>query len=73
MSFVDKEGEDGACGKATKGTAGKEAGMPYKGKSVGRRKETKESGRERSSMPYKEKGVARGVEKEFMEDIEEEG
>jgi len=55
-----------------KGTAGKEAGMPHKGKSTGKGKKAEESGRKWSSAPYKGKGAARRVEKEFMENIEKE-
>ena len=44
-----KEGEEsGMCGKATKGTAREEAGIPCKGKSAGRREEAKKSRRKRS-------------------------
>jgi len=34
-----------ACGKATKGAAGRETGAPHKGKSTGKEKEAEESGR----------------------------
>ena len=48
-----------------------EAGTPQKRKSTG--KEAKKSRRGRSSAPYKRKGTARGVEKEFIGDVKEEG
>ena len=72
MSFVGKEREGSACGKATKGTAKGEAGAPCKGKSTAKGEEVEES-REKSGMPYEGKGAARGVEKKFIEDVEKEG
>ena len=65
----DQKGGTPCRGKSTPRRQ-EEAGMPRKRKSAG--KEAKESRRERSSMPYKGKGTARGVEKEFMGDVEEE-
>jgi len=50
MSFVDKEGEGSACGKATKGVAKGEASTPCKGKSTGKGEEVEESRERRSGM-----------------------
>ena len=72
MPATGKEGGGGACGKATKGAAGEEAGVPCKEKSAGRRKEVEESRRERGGVPYRGKCAARGVEKEFVGDVEKE-
>jgi len=44
-----EEGKGSACGKATKGTARGKTGIPYKGKSAGRRKKVKEGRRRRGS------------------------
>jgi len=52
---VEKEeerGKGGTCGKATKGTAGEEAGAPHKGKGAGREKKGSEASRgKRDSVP----------------------
>jgi len=66
----DQKGDMPCKGKSTLRRQ-EEAGAPRKRKSTG--KKAKESRRGKSDAPYKGKGTARGVEKEFMGDIKEEG
>jgi len=55
-----------------KGIARREAGVPHKGKGVGKKKEAEKSRRKRGSVSYKGKGAARGVEKELRGGFEKE-
>jgi len=73
MPFVGKKEGGSACGKATKGAAEEEAGVPCKGKSVGRRKKVEESRRKCGGVPYKRKCTARSGKEKFIGDAEEEG
>jgi len=72
VSIIEKDQKGGMpCkGKSTPRRQ-EEAGTPRKRKSTG--KEAKKSRKKKSDTSYKRKGTARGVEKEFMGDIEEEG
>jgi len=67
--MVDEKGEGGMCGKATKGTAKEEAGMPCKGKSIGKKVEEGRRG-ESSACGQATRSAAR-IEKEFSGRIEE--
>jgi len=61
------------CGKAIKGTAREEAGMPCKGKGTGRRKEVEKSRGERSGMRGQTtRSTAKRMEKELVGELEKE-
>jgi len=69
---MGEERKGGICGKATKGTARKETGMPCKGKSTGKGEEVKESRERRDgACGYATRSTARKVKEEFSGRIEE--
>jgi len=68
---MGKEGEGGACGNATKGTAREETGAPCKGRSAG--KKVEEGGTGGGGVHGQAtKSIAR-VEEKFVGGVEEEG
>ena len=72
MSIVEKKGKGGTCNKAIRGTPTERAGMPCKGRSIGKRKKIKESKERGGSMCGQAiRGVAR-MKKEFSDKVEEE-
>ena len=73
MFFVGKEGEDDACGKATKDIASKGASVPWKGKGTGEGKEAEEGGEAESSMcGQATRSAARRIKEELSGRVKEE-
>ena len=69
VSIMGEKKESNAYGKAIKGTAKEEAGVPYKGRSI--RKKVEEGRREGSARGQATRSTAR-IEEKFGRRIEEE-
>jgi len=71
--IVDEEEKGSTCGKATKGAAKEEAGVPCKGKSVAKGEEVEESRRKRGGAHGQAmRSATRRVEEEFGSRVKKE-